>query len=511
MVSGLVNLKELNLANNKLEQINFYAFENLAMENLYLQNNMLALDNMNAPFQTLMNLKKLNLSHNKLPIFLQNFYFHLSSLTDLDLSYNNITGIDMRTINFSWYNPIRIDLSNNNIRTIVAHPSIEKNHTHESKWILKGNPLSCDCNILEFVKFLRGELGNIAQSKINYVIDDLRCSQPEKFAEQIVSSILPKELLCPLDSHGTAMRYCPKNCTCWLRRYDNTAILNCSNIGLMAIPNITSIENTAYSQIEFYLESNDIKRLPRGSLNGFKQVTHLYLKNNSINNILSENLPSKLKVLDISNNNLKQFDSRLMAYLNTSHSLQSLWIGGNPWNCNCSTDELRSFLVINTHFIMDRNNSMCENKRRIIDRNDLCPKDLTILIAICIVIALLGLLIGAIIALYYKYQQEVKVWLFAHNLCLWFVTEEELDKDKKYDAFISFSHRDEDFVTEQLVPELEHGPHPFKICLHFRDWVVGEFIPTQVRKILFLNLFVKKYDKKYSNRFSIVFFFFFFH
>lgn len=112
----------------------------------------------------------------------------------------------------------------------------------------------------------------------------------------------------------------------------------------------------------------------------------------------------------------------------------------------------------------------------------LCPINQGILIVSLVSVSILSLIITILSILFYRFNTEIKVWLYAHNYCLWWVTEEEIDKDKLYDAFISYSHIDEEFVASELLPQLENEPNPYKLCLHFRDWQPGEFIATNIAK-----------------------------
>lgn len=40
--------------------------------------------------------------------------------------------------------------------------------------------------------------------------------------------------------------------------------------------------------------------------------------------------------------------------------------------------------------------------------------------------------------------------------------------------------QDEEFVNTVLVPGLESGDPKYRICLHYRDWIPGEYIQNQI-------------------------------
>lgn len=57
---------------------------------------------------------------------------------------------------------------------------------------------------------------------------------------------------------------------------------------------------------------------------------------------------------------------------------------------------------------------------------------------------------------------------------------------KIYDAFISYSHEDEKYVAD-LIRKLEERNDPFKLCVHVRNWIPGEFILKQMADSIHLS------------------------
>ncbi|XP_058243800.1 toll-like receptor 13 isoform X2 [Hemibagrus wyckioides] len=64
--------------------------------------------------------------------------------------------------------------------------------------------------------------------------------------------------------------------------------------------------------------------------------------------------------------------------------------------------------------------------------------------------------------------------------------ELEVEEDMKYDAFVSFSHRDEAWVFEELAPRLEEQGQPrLRLCLHNRDFEVGKGIVDNIAESIY--------------------------
>ncbi|XP_078658140.1 uncharacterized protein LOC144903637 [Branchiostoma floridae x Branchiostoma belcheri] len=81
-----------------------------------------------------------------------------------------------------------------------------------------------------------------------------------------------------------------------------------------------------------------------------------------------------------------------------------------------------------------------------------------------------------IIMVLYCNRKYLQVWLYIK--CGWRFDPKDDGDDKTYDAFISYSSRDELIVIRELAPGLEE--RGFKLCLHYRDFPVGACIATTI-------------------------------
>lgn len=456
-----------------------YAMANL--QNLYLEDNQLTLNDIVSseaitPFSNLKNVILISLRNNSINMIFNDWMYNNPNLKELDLSYNNFTSLDQSELQFA--NEIKVNLEDNQISEINFHDVNTIQFTNTVHIQLDRNPLTCDCNLYDFVKYVNSAASNEKKLRINTT--NLYCNDLNDVGDTNISDLELRDLVCPFEAEKE--EHCPSVCQCFTRPHDNGLIVNCTNSNLTEIPALPVASAIGRELTELHFENNLLNELPDIHLRGYSEVKEIYAENNRINKLNISNLPSNLTVLKLSNNNLQSIDAQVWEALNKTKNLKSLSLAGNPWLCNCESKTLLSFVQLRYRLISDLDQMKCGVDQRKIGKltfEDIC-NEIKWYIVLGSTIAVMGILLGIVFAVYYKYQQEIKVWLYAHNMCLWLVTEEELDKDKKYDAFISFSHKDEEFVVEELLPNLESEPNPYKLCIHDRDWVPGVFIPSQV-------------------------------
>jgi len=179
----------------------------------------------------------------------------------------------------------------------------------------------------------------------------------------------------------------------------------------------------------------------------------------------------------------------VLNFLTNSANLTKLTLRGNPWICNCNTTDFLDFILTKRQIIVDFNFVTCYGENRLISNmkvTDFCPdymknnekQSYKSYIILFTFIFIVGLIIFVYCYLY-KLQLIEKLFAFTHRRLL---EENELDEEKYYDVFVSYSQNDHDFVMNELVRELENGLTPLKLCLPYRDWLVNKWTTMNIVK-----------------------------
>ena len=114
--------------------------------------------------------------------------------------------------------------------------------------------------------------------------------------------------------------------------------------------------------------------------------------------------------------------------------------------------------------------------------HDFCDTSMSpVLIVIVIMIVIVLMMVCIVLIFYSCHRETIKIWIYSKSWARIFFTEDLMDKDKPYDAFLSYSHMDAEFVEKVLLQGLEspeNANQKYKCLIHTRDWNIGQMIPN---------------------------------
>lgn len=351
-----------------------------------------------------------------------------------------------------------MDLRHNEINSIFVNP--DESYTTNSepqlrKLLLEFNPFKCDCHMYGVKLRLNGDVYMPMEPKL--VLNNAYCSFPLDLKGVRIKDVPPSSLVCNISDSN------PDSCTTQAKPDTNELIYDCPKFPI----ELPDTKNVAL--LDFFGKEPSLtvkSKSPPISLLGLN-VNKLDLSNAGLKSI--DFKPSTdLKVLDLSYNDIKVVP---MAFLDANISL---YLVNNSLECNCWNSEritaLKSYKYIY--------NATCDGDRPIdqLDVQSLCSvqKALAVSLGTCFIVVCCAVCISIII---YKYFNEIIIFLISRGICKSCI--KSIKSDKLYDVFISFAHEDLTLVQEILLPKLEKD-FAQKVCVHYRDWVVGEMIPTQI-------------------------------
>ncbi|KAL1476432.1 hypothetical protein MTO96_018583 [Rhipicephalus appendiculatus] len=277
---------------------------------------------------------------------------------------------------------------------------------------------------------------------------------------------------------------CEPGCrwTCQQGYYGSREVsVNCSSAALTAVPSIFP-ENT--TRID--LSGNRLKTLDDTLRVRAPKLRELSLKNNSLAALDWTSVPETIQYFDIRVNDL----TRLNYFSVKERNLTALWLSGNPFVCDCAVYTLWKWMRVHTGVVRDAKDITCaENSNPLVSgkplvslsHKDLCPDGWTW--ATAHIFLALGLLaaILALSAVLLRYKRNLKTWLQARGLgCLTScITEDELDEEKLFDVFVSFSSKDDGFVDDNILTVLE--AHGISYCTYQRNFKGGFLLQDIIR------------------------------
>lgn len=420
------------------------------------------------------------MTNNELILFDTTLIENLPRLRTLDLRDNNINRIDFNIKRSESANDLIVALQNNNISVVNIHNELDEDDIASITFYVSNNPFICDCHAADFVNYMqrKAKVIELKSKTINILPEETRCLKPDYMKGRFMRDVRPIDLLCALEESETEENNCPADCKCLVRAADLTLIVNCSNLNLLETPRLPNITNLKLNNIELFIDNNNITKLPLLTFPFYNAVSKLIAFNNQISDLRLENIPNSLQTLELQNNKLTIFDTNVV---NVFKDIKSLSLSENDWICECPSVDFLNFVKEYRANITDFNSLQCFDGQLMseLDTADFCFNYLFL----AVILTVISTIIGIFATIYYKFKKEIKIWLFAHNCCMWWVSEEELDREMIYDAFIIFATPDQSMV-EDLVLGLESGENPYKCCVHIRDWPPGEMIVTQVSKVL---------------------------
>ncbi|XP_043494614.1 protein toll-like [Polistes fuscatus] len=368
LFEGLTSLTELNMERNQLKHIEYAALSTI--RNLTIarfSSNQLQFNYTNikqSPFFYNNLLQELYLSNNEIQHFFSYSPRNKLNLRLLDLSHNQINTISASNFILT-SKKIQVDLRYNKIRNIllknIENLAIGQTEKRDVEILVQYNPLLCDCNLYDLLRYLNNDMPITVYNYIDIRVNNLTCKHSNEMEGPKINQLDHTTYKCLEHDYFEIVEYCQFGCTCSIRPYDRTRVLDCSNrnmsVFLIDQLNLNFVGN--YPLI-LNLTGNFLTEIPSIEALEPLNVTGLLLSNNNISQITVDKLLKSLTVLEMHNNNISKLDENVMSYFTTS-PFKEFTLSGNPIICNCDTKYVFEYVKIMRFNYKDLNNVKCKN------------------------------------------------------------------------------------------------------------------------------------------------------
>ncbi|KAM4030662.1 uncharacterized protein ACNLHF_018315 [Anomaloglossus baeobatrachus] len=489
------NLKELNLSNNIIKTIKICS-ENISMELVHLNLSFNYLPSLiQDEFKCLKKLKSLSLNDNKIQTISKYSFRGLKTLEVLNLESNHLYSLTEFAF-AGLFSLMQLTLNENIVETVsdlafkdlrkleeialdfkdMVSMSWSKNMESLKKMSLKTFNTILTIEYEYFKNF--NDFESLSIESPHVLIDNCDEFPFYKVKELHLTNIYA--LLC----YDVKFEAALEKFTNLEKIYLIADVRSKSNSDIFH-SNLQNLTKLSFFHFENANELDDFSALDVQKLFlGLKNLQILHLVNSRItdygSNVLFRDLKS-VRFLMIESEKIYGFPDNVLANMT---SLKYVFLPGTTFFCSCEFSWLDQWVKYETQaFFLDFYNQHCFVNTQeqysylipFLEQN--CNTELGF---IAFLVTLVSTLIFMFISILYESIWWYILYMFYTIKCR--LNNRHRKRDHyDYDVFVSYNANDEQWVTEQLLPNLEqNGPPFFKVCIHNRDFEIGRDIVENI-------------------------------
>lgn len=449
--------------------------------------------------------KIISLRNNDIETIGGSHFTNMSSLSELDLSGNELTHLNGSGFESTGIRKLRI--SNNNMQRMPTLCGTSGKPTGKFEYIdVSSNPIfilnqsSFQCLLSLQTLYLNGlslrslkdntfsSLPHLSKLTFSRNGDHLKSIDPLAFNSSSLQSLLFANNHFRFDripfQYSNIFRYLPRLIS-----------LELTNNQLPS--DSTSLRNM-FSPLKrlqrLILSSTKLKFVPLDVFQHIPKLTELVLSGNYLSGWNDDpavfgNITS-IKRLYLDGNNIKLINKTSFPE-HFLHSLDKICLTNNPYSCTC---DLKWFLdwmkssqnttIVNyprrytCRYPPEMNNVLLKNYN---PTKEMCSNLNKLIQDVCIVLSAGFIVAVLLVSLGYRYRFYVKYWLHVTGIRKLGYHVLQDDTDYQYDAFVIYSDDDEAFVIENILPELEKKAK-CRLCIKSRDFDIGGLIIDNISR-----------------------------
>ncbi|XP_056125913.1 toll-like receptor 21 [Rhinichthys klamathensis goyatoka] len=462
----LYSLRNLSYRYNRILQVSAFAFSNTPkLTNLELNINIIAYMDHKA-LSGLKDLVTLRLDNNLLTDVYNDSFEDLTSLKTLNLRNNQIAVIFNYTFH-SLSNLSILDLGGNKITHLKPH-AFDGLHSLANLYL--------DRNRLNMIdSSLFGKLHATLQ------VLDLQDNHIQYLKEHTYSPFINMSRLLDLKLDAQKPNGIYLLPRAFFRGLTSLKSLYLTNNHIIGFGDETFDDLKSLEFLTLVDSCVGIAQLKPGIFKNLRKLKMLLVENMGIKSFSKEvfgNLTG-LKTLHLNRNAMMSLDISLLDNLT---NLTYIDMRSCPLSCGCQNSDLQNWTVSNKRLQFPYlYNITCQDHPGSYFHNfdtNVCYLDIELyLFSLTFTFTILLTLIPFLyVRLYWKFKYGYYVFRS------WFGEQWRRLRDQeekyKYDAFVSYNSADEDWVMEQLLPNLEGSS--FRLCLHHRDFELGRDIVDNI-------------------------------